>query len=65
MKIKRSDLIVLENAFKGMLEDRMNPELAFKIASNVIVVSEGAEKINRPAIPIVYLGTILELNKDN
>ena len=52
MKIKRSDLIVLKNAFKGMLEDRMNPELAFKIASNVIVVSEGAEKIRKAYKPV-------------
>ena len=47
MKIKRSDVLVLENVFTGMLEEKMSPDMAYTIASNIVVISEGAEKIRK------------------
>jgi len=52
MKIKRSDVLVLENVFTGMLQEKMNPELAFTIASNVVVIADHAEKIRKSWKPV-------------
>jgi hypothetical protein len=52
MKIKRSDVLVLENVFTGMLQEKMHPDLAYAIASNVVVISEGAEKIRKSYKPV-------------
>jgi len=52
MKIKRSDVLVLENVFTGMLESKMNPDMAYIIASNVVVIAEGAEKIRKAYKPV-------------
>jgi hypothetical protein len=52
MKIKRSDVLVLENVFTGMLQEKMSPDMAYKIASNVVFVSECAEKIRKSWKPV-------------
>ena len=52
MKIKRSDVLVLENVFTGMLQEKMNPDMAFTIASNVVSISEAAEKIRKSWKPV-------------
>jgi hypothetical protein len=53
MKIKKSAVLVLEGVFTGMLEDKMDPELAYKIASNSVVLAEGADKIRKSYKPVV------------
>ena len=52
MKIKRSDVLVLENVFTGMLQEKMNPDMAYVVASNVVVISESAEKIRKSWKPV-------------
>lgn len=52
MKIKRSVILSLEQVLTGMLETPMAPELSFKIASNVVAVSEVAEKIKKSYQPV-------------
>jgi hypothetical protein len=52
MKIKRSDVLVLENVFTGMLESKMSPDMAYTIASNVVAISECAEKIRKSYKPV-------------
>ena len=52
MKIKRSDVLLLENVFTGMLQEKMNPDMAYKIASNVVIVAECAEKIRKSYKPV-------------
>jgi hypothetical protein len=47
MKIKRSDVLVLENVFTGMLEEKMSPDMAYTIASNIVAISECAEKVRK------------------
>jgi hypothetical protein len=47
MKIKRSYVLTLESVFTGMLQEKMNPDMAYTIASNVVVIAEGAEKIRK------------------
>jgi hypothetical protein len=52
MKIKRSDVLVLETVFTGMLQEKMNPELAYTVASNIVSISECAEKIRKSYKPV-------------
>jgi len=52
MKIKRSEVLRLEGAFSSLLEVKLEPSAAFKVASNVILANELAEKIRKTYKPI-------------
>jgi hypothetical protein len=52
MKIKRSEVLRLEGAFSSLLEVRLEPSAAFKVASNAILANELAEKIRKTYKPV-------------
>jgi len=52
MKLKRSEAFSLENAFNSLMEMRLDPEVAYKIASNGILANEEAEKIRKSYKPV-------------
>ena len=47
MKIKRSEVLGLEAILNSMMEMPLDPEVAYKVASNVILASEEVEKIRK------------------
>ena len=47
MKIKRSEVLGLESVFNSMMEMPLDPEAAYKVASNLILASEETEKIRK------------------
>ena len=52
MKLKRSEAFGLENAFNSLMEMRLDPEVAYKIASNGILANEVAETIRKSYKPV-------------
>lgn len=52
MKIKRSEVLRLEGAFSALLEIRLEPNAAFKIATNGILANDLAEKIRKTYKPV-------------
>jgi hypothetical protein len=47
MKLKRSDVFGLEAAFNSLMETLLDPEVAYKVASNGILANELAEMIRK------------------
>ena len=64
MKIKRSEVFGLENAFNSLMEVRLDPEVAYKIASNGIIANELADKIRKTYTPIDGYGEIEEQRRE-
>lgn len=52
MKIKRSEVLKLEGAFSSLLEIRIEPAAAFKIASNLILANDISEKVRKSYKPV-------------
>ena len=47
MRVKRSEVLGLESILNSMMEMPLDPEVAYKVASNVILASEEVEKIRK------------------
>ena len=52
MKLKRSEVMELDNVFKSLMEMKLEPTTAFKIASNSILSSELADKVRKSYKPV-------------
>ena len=52
MKLKRSEVFGLENAFNQLMQARMNPNVAYNVASNGILAHEEAETIRKSYQPV-------------
>jgi hypothetical protein len=52
MKLKRSDILKVDAVFSSIIENRLNPEAAFLIASNVIMTNEVSDKIKKAYKPV-------------
>ena len=63
MKLKRSQVLGLENAFNALMEMRLDPEVAYKIASNGILANEVAEKIRKTYKPVDGYKEVEDLRK--
>ena len=63
MKLRRSQVLGLENAFNALMEMRLDPEVAYKIASNGILANEVAEKIRKTYKPVDGYKEVEDLRK--
>jgi single-stranded DNA-specific DHH superfamily exonuclease len=47
MKLKRLDIFGLEKVFTSLMENPLDPDVAYKVASNLILAGEFTEKIRK------------------
>jgi hypothetical protein len=64
MKIKRSDVFGLEKVFNSLMEAPLDPEVAYKVASNGILASEFTEKIRKSYKAVEGYDEIQKLRAD-
>jgi hypothetical protein len=64
MKLKRSEVFGLEAAFNSLMETLLDPEVAYKVASNAILASELAEKIRKTYKPVEGYKEVEEWRSD-
>ena len=64
MKIKRSEVLGLESVFNSMMEMPLDPEAAYKVASNVILASEETEKIRKSYKAVKGYGDVENLRAE-
>jgi hypothetical protein len=64
MKLKRSEVFGLEAAFNALMEIKLEPEVAYKMASNSILANELAEKVRKSYQPVEGYNDIEKLRND-
>ena len=64
MKLRRSQVLGLENAFNALMEMRLDPEVAYKVASNGILANELSEKIRKSYKPVDGYNEVEDLRRD-
>lgn len=64
MKLKRSYVFGLEAAFNSLMEVKLDPDVAYKVASNVILASELVEKIRKTFNPVDGFEDVEKLRND-
>jgi predicted nuclease with TOPRIM domain len=64
MKLKRSEVFGLETVFNSLMEIKLEPEVAYKMASNAILANELAEKVRKSYQPVEGYEDIEKLRND-
>ena len=52
MKLKKSEVFGIESVLNSLMETPLDPEVAFKVASNVILASETTEAVRKSYKPV-------------
>jgi predicted nuclease with TOPRIM domain len=64
MKLKRSEVFGLETVFNSLMEIKLEPEVAYKMASNAILANELAEKVRKSYQPVEGYEDLEKLRND-
>lgn len=52
MNLKKSEIVGLETVFNGLMEIRLKPDVAYKVASNAILANEFASRLRKAYKPV-------------